>query len=337
MTTDTLDPATEAALRDALSRVALAHGAPDAAAARVIAHPYRTRSTRPVLAAGLAGAAALSGVGVLATGGRAGHAPAGPRPPVHLTNAQLTAEITNAVDDTTGDIFEVHTTGGGVDGSATHWLSADGNTMRVASYAPDGTVTEDASYVDHDGQQTITDVDETTKTWWTITVPGPPGPPATCVAPSCLDQANGGLPPGGMLDGSPTSAAGVAWLLSTGGFAKTGQTKTVDGVVGAYQIASASVPVSNAVFFPDFSMWIDPGTNLPVQVTMGTSGGPQSLNAEPQQPPAITAGTSPITSDVTWLDPSVAANAAQLTTTVPAGYTQVAAPPGPYIYGPTGN
>jgi hypothetical protein len=224
-----------------------------------------------------------------------------------------------------------------VDGSATHWLSADGLTMRVANYAPDGTMTEDASYVDHDGQQTIIDVDETAQTWWTITVPGPPGPPAACVAPSCLDQANGGLPPGGILDGSPTSAAGVAWLLSTGGFTKTGQTKTVDGVNGAYEIASSSVPVSNAVFFPDVSMWINPTSNLPVQVTLGTSSSSgQTLNDVAQQPPAITAGeATPITSDVTWLDP--AANAAALATVVPAGFTQVAAPAGPYIYGPTGS
>jgi hypothetical protein len=313
----TLDAETEDVLRDALARVADMHVAPPGLHARVSSLPSRAHSTRPVVAAGLAGAAALTGVGLLVAGGRAGPGltPTGPAQATHLTNAQLTAEVTEAVDATAGDIFEIHTTGGSQPGSSTHWLSADGSTLRVVAYAADGSPVEDESFVTSGTTSKVTDVDYSTKTWWTTTTAAPPGPPANCTQPTCYDQANGGMPPGGLLDGAPTSAAGVAWLLGQGGFTKTGQTSTIDGVANAFEIVSPSKVVSG-VFLGNISMWIDPTTNLPVQVAIGATGSGQGGPA----------AQGLITSDVTWLDPGVAANAAQLQTTAPAGFSEVTVP-----------
>jgi hypothetical protein len=266
--------------------------------------------------AGLAGAAALSGVAVLAAGGRAGENQVRP---THLTHATLTAEITAAVDHSSSDIFEAQTTGGDMGDRATHWLSADGNTLRVATYAADGSPVEDETLVTQGAQQVITDVDATTKTWWTITVP----------APATSSAATGGeYPPGGLLAGSPTSAAGVAWLLNHGDFAKTGQSATVNGVANAFEIKSQGSATTIADAFANMEMWIDPATNLPVQVTLGVSNDVNgyALNAVPNLPLTYTIDpATPIVSNITWLSPT-ADNEAQLHSTVPAGFTQTAPP-----------
>ena len=316
MTTPTLDDQTEGALRTALAHAASPHGAPPDLHRRLAAQHYSTGSSRPVIAAGVATAAALSGIAVLA-GGRAGEGSVGP---THLSNSQLASEITSAVDNSTGDIFEAHTTGGGVANSSTHWLSADGNTLRMATYAPDGSVIEDETLVTQGGQQVITDVNSDTKTWWTITVPAP--------TPIPTPLAGSEYPPGGLLAGSPTSAAGVAWLIENGGFTKTGQTATVNGVANAYEIKSDGTAATIAAAFANMEMWIDPVTNLPVQVSLGVSSGVNvyALNAVPNIPRTYTLDpATPIVSNVTWLSPT-ADNEAQLHSTVPAGFTQVAPP-----------
>jgi hypothetical protein len=286
-----------------------------------------------VLAAGLGGAAALTGVGLLGTGGRSDTGTAGSAghehaTKAHLSRAQLTAEVTQAVDSNSGDIFAVHARD--VDGqfSSTHWLSPDGNTLRVETFNPDGSPRQDESVVKEGDHETVTDVDYATTTWWSAVVQAPQT--FTCAQASCASGKADDLPPGGMVMGAPTSAAGVTWLLDQAGFTKTGQTETVDGVANAFAIEGpkngSAFPATNANAFSlqttsqptatsvaprsaspgPIIMWIDPTTNLPVQVVMGASN-------------------PMITNDVSWLTPTTA-NDALLTVTPPAGFGEVPIP-----------
>ncbi|HEY3845115.1 MAG TPA: hypothetical protein VGL48_17850 [Acidimicrobiales bacterium] len=216
-------------------------------------------------------------------------------PTMHLTHAKLVDLVTAAITDVSGDVFHVQSTwsdGGHLD----NWISADGNTFRLVTNSTGGAPTFDETYVTNGATQTSTEVNYATHTWATDTY-ATPSVPANCNLPTCLDQANGGMPPGLLIGkDTPESPAGVQWLLTKGQFTQVPGTQTIDGVT-AFEI-TGSWPVGAVD-----TMWIDQDTDLPVRVTLGD--GSQTV----------------VTSDVTWLPPT-AANLAQLHTVVPPGFTQ---------------
>jgi hypothetical protein len=300
----------ETGLRDAFARTA--DEVPDQIGERLRGRDYRPRTHGRPVAAGVAASALLIGgasaILLVDNGSTPGSSAQGSAaapvttaaartttavaPVVKLSRLQLAAK---AMDDVSGDVFHVSSTSPGGD-VTDHWVTADGNTMRVTVHLPDGTKTEDEVFKNVGNVQTTVDIDYATKTWWTFQQPVPT-PPADCVAPNCLDAANGGLPPGQTLGGAPLSTDGVKWLISHGAVVST----SVPADAGQYALVNKLGGVTE-------TLYVDKTTNLPVKVAFANG------DAAPT-----------FTSEVSWL-PATDANVAAISVPVPDGFAQVAPP-----------
>jgi hypothetical protein len=167
-------------------------------------------------------------------------------------------------------------------GYTTRWQYGDA--VKLSAYSPGAQHVFDFGVASSRGSATVTAVLYGSRTWWTAPVE-PSAPPA---APGCAHPGEIQL----------STGAGNGWppfirtQLACGVFSVVGH-QVVDGI-DAIKIAG---PVSA------FTLWVNPATYLPVQMTIG-----------------------PLDAYFRWLPPT-AASLAPLRLSVPAGFRRVA-PPG---------
>jgi hypothetical protein len=166
-------------------------------------------------------------------------------------------------------------------GSTTAWQYR--NTVEMLAYSPSGQRVFSVSHRLSHGAGTVTAVLYGSRTWWTAPAePGTAPAGGGCAAGSSIRLSTG---PG---NGWP---ALIRSQLACGAFSVAGH-QDVDGV-NAIKIAG---PV------PGFTLWVNPATYLPVQLTVGS-----------------------VSASFEWLAPT-AANLGLLHLTVPAGFRQVPPP-----------
>ena len=144
------------------------------------------------------------------------------------------------------------------------------------------------------------------KPWW-VGVPGPAGSPfpSPLAGPakgrSVPSMFQPGLPGIGFSGSSPpaTVARALRTAVSCGGLAVAGRQR-VDGIEATELTSGPDSPISETV-------WVSPGTYLPVRVV---------ARAAPGQP------VFRLTANITWLQPT-ARNLAKLTVPIPTGFRQV--------------
>jgi hypothetical protein len=305
MTTDLADR-----LRSDMERFTAGLRVPDGMALRAYVHGRRRRTRLRVLSA--AGAVAVLATGAVAVAGATGAFSPATVTPRSAATARLTAYVVRHVENALAPVRVDNLIGytrmdfppgatlepspGGLAGPrgsraadgqwsigyTTRW--AYGDAVKLSGYSPGGQHVFDFGLVFSRGSATTTAVLYASRTWWTA-----PGQPAT-------PPAGPGCAPAGVLRLS--TGAGNGWPA----FIRTQLGCGVFSVIGHQQIGRIdAIKIAGPV--SQFTLWVNPATYLPVQLTVG-----------------------PLHASFEWLPPTTT-RLALLHVSVPAGFRRVA-PPG---------
>jgi len=197
-----------------------------------------------------------------------------------------------------------------VNGSMRAWLydGPQGPTERSESFSPSGQLrTEVGTTVTPAGLEHQTVVDFGTRTWWRQSLQEwmPPAGQPSCSFPLYLN-----------LRTLPVLTTDIRNALACGELTNAG-TVRVDGITALKLVSVRTLAVTvlnQGPPFPatlDWTLWVDPASYLPVRFGY-VSTDPRLKDGQPGF-------------DIRWLPPT-SANLAQLTMTIPPGFTQVAPP-----------
>jgi hypothetical protein len=299
-----MDTEIEDLLREGMERFTAELRAPVGLTRRLARRRRRRLALRSVAGAALT-AAAVALVAVLLPGaflgGSTGSAASAAYVVKKVDNALTAAEPGEMAQMT------VTTTSPVLSGPATtvkaeEW-SYDGR-WRSVVYSPDGQPAYDEGLT---SSSVYTVVSYLTRTWGRQSIPAFPAAPSAqsrgC-GPALTDLPmlfREELPDTGLSVTSPpaTVAASVRTAISCGALAESGR-QVVNGMAAIKLTSRTSSPLSETI-------WIDPGTYLPVRVVTRSPGGMPAI----QQ-----------TANIAWLRPT-ARNLAELGVTIPAGFREV--------------
>jgi hypothetical protein len=253
-------------------------------------------------------------------------------PSQQRTGIELTADVVKRVSSALtaadpGDIAQMSVTTSSASpygGKATTTTAEEwsyGDQWRSVTYSSPGHPLYDEGYTASAGSSVYTLVNYSTRSW--TERPGL-GRPAAAIPFSTLPAARGcrpaigafpllyrfGLPGMGLPASSlpSTVARSLRTAVSCGTLTVVGR-QTVDGVEAIKLTSRAGSPISETI-------WVSPGTYLPVRVVVRSPSGASGAAGAPavQQ-----------TADITWLPPT-AQNLAKLTVPIPAGFRKVSLP-----------
>jgi hypothetical protein len=250
-------------------------------------------------------------------------------PSQQRTGVELTADVVKRVSSALtaadpGDIAQMSVTTSSASpyGGKTTTTTAEewsyGDQWRSVTYSSPGHPLYDEGYTASAGPSVYTLVNYSTRSW--TKRPGL-GRPAGAIAFSTLPTARDcrpaigafpllykfGLPGMGLPASSlpSTVARSLRTAVSCGTLTVVGR-QTVDRVEAIKLTSRAGSPISETI-------WVSPGTYLPVRVVVRSASGPAGAPAVQQ------------TADITWLPPT-AQNLAKLTVPIPAGFRRVSFP-----------
>ena len=250
-------------------------------------------------------------------------------PSQQRTGVELTADVVKRVSSALtaadpGDIAQmsVMTSSASPYGGRTTTTTAEewsyGDQWRSVTYSSPGHPLYDEGYTASAGSSVYTLVNYPTRSW---TMRPGLGRPAAAIPFSTLPTARNcrpaigafpllyrfGLPGIGLPASSlpSTVARSLRTAVSCGTLTVAGR-QTVDGVEAIRLTSRAGSPISETI-------WVSPGTYLPVRVVVRSASGVAGAPAVQQ------------TADITWLPPT-AQNLARLTVPIPAGFREVSLP-----------
>jgi hypothetical protein len=260
------------------------------------AAPSRRLAARSAAAVAAALAAAAVAVAAIAM------------PGARHNSADLTAYIVKRVDSAlsqagVGPIAQMTVTTRSAGGSTVAEEWSYGDRWRVVTYSTAGHLVHDEGF---STASVFTVVNYLTRTWARQHGLGRPATlapglgdcgPVIAALPLLFQPGGPGGPAGSLLP--LTVATGLRAAVSCGTLAVSGR-QHVDGVEAIELASSADSPISETI-------WVSPGTYLPVRVVIRPAPGAPG----PSQ-----------TADITWL-PSTVRNLARLGVPVPAGFRQI--------------
>jgi hypothetical protein len=206
--------------------------------------------------------------------------------------AQMTVTITRSAAIPGGTI---------VTATSEEW--SYGDQWRSVGYSPTGQPVDDQGF---SAASVYTQVNYLTRTW--ARQPGPGRPTATASGPRGCERMIAPLPSIGFATSSLTVARSLRAAVSCGTLAVVGWQR-VDGIE-AIELASRT-----GSMIPE-TIWVSPGTYLPVRMVIRSAPGHALVLGEP---------VLRLTADITWLPPT-AQNLARLTVPIPPEFPRAVFP-----------